>query len=253
MPTSNVYAVPRGRATGIFTSWAECQKQTAGYPGAQFKSFTDVREALQWLNGGPSTSSSTGAAGSSHVTATRRNAKANAQHASATSRSTAAKTRRTAAPAPIIPDEEQDYVIFTDGSCLRNPDGPGGWAAVIREVATGKVTELSAGDPSTTNNRMELTAAIKGLSFPAAPAKVALYTDSQYLKNGFTKHWVEGWKRRGWRKADGQPVLNQPLWQALDALFQKHAVTFHWVKGHAGHPLNERCDQLAKAAALQAR
>ena len=99
---------------------------------------------------------------------------------------------------------------------------------------------------------MELSAAIAALRFPKSPAKVALYTDSQYLKNGITK-WMAGWKRRGWKKADGQPVLNQDLWQELDALYSRHDVTFHWVKGHVGVELNERCDRLAKREAMHYR
>ena len=219
-----VYAVRRGRQTGLFASWAECQKQVTGFPGARFKSFTDAQEAMKWLSGEETSSTP-------KRTVRRR---------------TPAKT---AAPAPVLrPDEEQDYVIYTDGSCLRNPDGPGGWAAVACEVASGEVTELSGGNPSTTNNRMELLAAIKALEFAPAGTKVALYTDSQYLKNGITK-WVAAWKRRGWKKADGQPVLNQSYWIELDKLYAAHDVTFHWVKGHVGVALNERCDQLAKAEA----
>ena len=210
-----VYAVRVGRSCGLFTSWADCEKQVAGFPGARYKSFATAQEALAWLAG------------------------SDAPHAE----------RR---PAPLRPDEAQDFVIYTDGSCLRNPDGPGGWAAVIREVATGAVTELHEGSPSTTNNRMELSAAIAALGFPKHPAKVALYTDSQYLKNGITK-WMSGWKRRGWKKADGQPVLNQDLWQELDALYSRHDVTFHWVKGHVGVELNERCDRLAKSEAMKYR
>lgn len=110
--------------------------------------------------------------------------------------------------APLRPDEEQDFVIYTDGSCLRNPDGPGGWAVVARNVATGEVTELSDGNPSTTNNRMELLAAIMALRFAPEGTKVALYTDSQYLKNGITK-WVAGWKRRGWKKPTASPSLTR--------------------------------------------
>ena len=98
----------------------------------------------------------------------------------------------------------------------------------------------------------KLSAAIAALGFPKHPAKVALYTDSQYLKNGITK-WMSGWKRRGWKKADGQPVLNQDLWQELDALYSRHDVTFHWVKGHVGVELNERCDRLAKSEAMKYR
>lgn len=219
-----VYAVRRGRQTGLFASWAECQKQVTGFPGARFKSFTDAQEAMKWLSGEETSPAP-------KRTVHRK------------------KAAKTAAPSPALrPDEEQDYVIYTDGSCLRNPDGPGGWAAVACEVATGEVTELSGGNPSTTNNRMELLAAIKALEFAPAGTKVALYTDSQYLKNGITK-WVAAWKRRGWKKADGQPVLNQSYWIELDKLYAVHDVTFHWVKGHVGVALNERCDQLAKAEA----
>jgi len=226
-----VYAVRVGRSCGLFTSWADCEKQVAGFPGARYKSFATAQEALAWL------------AGSDAPHMTRRPARPAAR---------AARPQAAALALPLRPDEEQDFVIYTDGSCLRNPDGPGGWAAVIREVATGVVTELHEGSPSTTNNRMELSAAIAALGFPKHPAKVALYTDSQYLKNGITK-WMSGWKRRGWKKADGQPVLNQDLWQELDALYSRHDVTFHWVKGHVGVELNERCDRLAKSEAMKYR
>jgi ribonuclease HI len=145
-----------------------------------------------------------------------------------------------------------DYTIYTDGSCLRNPDGPGGWAVVAKDESTGAVTEQSGGNPSTTNNRMELTAAIKALSFTPAGACIALYTDSQYLKNGLTS-WVAGWKRRKWKKSDGSPVMNKDLWQELDSLARDRNIIYHWVKGHAGISLNERCDVLAKRAAINAK
>ena len=227
-----VYAVRVGRTCGLFTNWPECQKQVAGFHGARYKSFTSAQEALAWLAG-------------SDVPH-----KEPAHPARPLVKPTC--PRPAAVQMPLRPDSEQDFVIYTDGSCLRNPDGPGGWAAVIREVATGKVTELHEGSPATTNNRMELSAAIAALAFPKTPAKVALYTDSQYLKNGITK-WMAGWKRRGWKKADGQPVLNQDLWQELDALYSRHDVTFHWVKGHVGVELNERCDRLAKREAMHYR
>ncbi len=232
--TKKVYAVRVGRTTGVFNSWADCKKQVDGFPAARYKSFTDLAEALRWLNGSD---------------APRR--------APAASAGTAARKRwgtdvpSSASEAGGRPDSEQDFVIYTDGSCLRNPDGPGGWAAVIRDVHTGKITELAGGDPRTTNNRMELSAAIAALTFPQKSAKIALYTDSQYLKNGFTRHWLTAWKKRGWKKADGQPVLNQDLWKQLDALYASHDVTFHWVKGHVGVELNERCDQLAKREAMR--
>ena len=214
MTAKKVYAVARGRAVGIFTSWSECEKQVKGFAGARFQSFTDINAALAWLSGTKDT-----------------------------------PAQKKAAPKAVSP---ADYTIFTDGSCLRNPGGPGGWAMVAKDMATGQVTERSAGEPSTTNNRMELTAAIEALRYAPEGTRVALYTDSQYLKNGITK-WVAGWKRRGWRKADGQPVLNQELWMELDRLYDAHTVDFHWVKGHAGNPLNERCDTLAKQAAMAAR
>lgn len=236
-----VYAVRVGRSCGLFMSWEECKKQVAGFPAARYKSFTNAQEALSWLAGSDTPQAKKAPSGSA----------APFPHAAKPHKSYA----RTASPTPskpLRPDAEQDFVIYTDGSCLRNPDGPGGWAAVVRDVATGKVTELHEGSPSTTNNRMELSAAIAALAFPPEPAKIALYTDSQYLKNGITK-WLAGWKRRGWKKADGQPVLNQDLWQKLDTLYSRHDVTFHWVKGHVGVELNERCDVLAKREAMKYR
>ncbi|WP_182084668.1 ribonuclease HI [Aureimonas sp. ME7] len=133
--------------------------------------------------------------------------------------------------------------IFTDGACSGNP-GPGGWGAILRFGATEK--ELSGGEPMTTNNRMELLAAIEGLGALKRGCAVHLHSDSQYLRDGITK-WIHGWKRNGWRTADKKPVKNAELWQRLDAERQRHEVTFHWVKGHAGHAENERADALARA------
>ena len=142
--------------------------------------------------------------------------------------------------------------VYTDGACSGNP-GPGGWGAVLRYRFNGKVyeKELSGGDASTTNNRMELTAFIEALRQLKEPCEVRLCSDSQYVINGLEKGWAKGWKRRGWKKADGQPVLNQGCWVELDKLYNSHDVTFHWVKGHVGVELNERCDQLAKAQAVK--
>ena len=137
--------------------------------------------------------------------------------------------------------------IFTDGACKGNP-GPGGWGAVIRSGAHEK--ELSGGEPATTNNRMELLAAIRGLEALKRPCRVALYTDSVYVRDGFTK-WIHGWRRNGWRTADRKPVKNAELWQALLDAAEPHQIDWRWVKGHAGHPENERADRLACDAALQ--
>ena len=134
--------------------------------------------------------------------------------------------------------------IFTDGACAGNP-GPGGWAAIL--VAGRHRRELSGYEPSTTNNRMEIMAAIEAFRALRGPSEVDLHTDSQYLRNGMST-WLERWKRNGWRTADRKPVKNDDLWRALDVLAQTHAVRWHWVRGHDGHPENERCDELANAA-----
>lgn len=133
--------------------------------------------------------------------------------------------------------------IHTDGACEGNP-GPGGWAAVLRHGARSR--ELSGGAPATTNNRMELQAAIAALQALKEPCQVKLWTDSEYLRQGITE-WLSGWKRRGWRTADKKPVKNEDLWRALDAATARHQVNWQWLKGHAGHPDNERCDVLARA------
>ena len=130
---------------------------------------------------------------------------------------------------------------FTDGACRGNP-GPGGWGVVLR--AGGRVKELSGGEPATTNNRMELKAAIEALTALKQPCRVDLYTDSTYVRSGITE-WLPAWRARGWRTADKKPVKNQDLWEALAAAAERHEVTWHWVKGHAGHPENERADELA--------
>lgn len=135
--------------------------------------------------------------------------------------------------------------IHTDGACLGNP-GPGGWGALLRHAD--RERELSGGEAHTTNNRMEMLAAIMGLESLKESCRVDLYTDSRYVQQGITD-WLPGWIRRGWRTAGGAPVKNQDLWQRLDAAARRHSVEWHWVKGHAGHADNERVDQLARAAA----
>lgn len=136
--------------------------------------------------------------------------------------------------------------IFTDGACQGNP-GPGGWGAILRYKGTEK--EISGGDPDTTNNRMELTAVIEALRLLKEPCQVTVYSDSQYVCNGITKGWAKGWKSRGWKKSDKSPALNPELWDALLTEIDRHQVEMIWVRGHAGHPENERCDALAVAAA----
>ena len=134
--------------------------------------------------------------------------------------------------------------IFTDGACSGNP-GPGGWAAVLRYGETEK--EIAGGAAATTNNRMELTAAIEALAALKRPCRVRLYTDSQYVRDGITR-WLPQWKARRWRTADRKPVKNADLWQLLDAAAAPHEIDWIWVRGHTGHPENERADALARAA-----
>ena len=144
----------------------------------------------------------------------------------------------------------EGYVtIHTDGACSGNP-GPGGWGAILEW--NGRRKEIKGGDPQTTNNRMELTAAIMALEALRRPCTVEIYTDSQYLRQGITS-WITSWKRNGWRTADRKPVKNVDLWQRLDAALTQHKVRWYWVRGHAGHDLNERADELAREAIKELR
>ena len=131
--------------------------------------------------------------------------------------------------------------VFTDGACRGNP-GPGGWGAILR--TNGREKELYGGEPATTNNRMELTAVIRALEALTRPSRVSVYTDSQYVQKGISE-WIHSWKRRGWKTADKNPVKNEDLWRRLDELAAQHEVKWHWVRGHSGHPENERADELA--------
>ena len=161
---------------------------------------------------------------------------------------TSAHGRRTM-PAAAPGDEPGQVVeIFTDGACQRNP-GPGGWGTILRSGRHEK--EMHGGEPATTNNRMELMAAIQGLESLLRPSSVHLYTDSQYLRRGITE-WLPGWKRNGWMTRDKKPVKNVDLWTRLDEAARRHDVQWFWVKGHAGHPENERADALACRGAEEA-
>jgi ribonuclease HI len=139
-------------------------------------------------------------------------------------------------------ETKQAVTIYTDGACSGNP-GPGGWGAILSYAETEK--EMFGGDRQTTNNRMELMGAIASLESLTRPCPVVLYTDSQYVQKGI-KEWIHGWKKRGWKKADGKPVINADLWQRLDAAAKPHKVDWRWVRGHSGDPMNERADELAR-------
>ena len=140
----------------------------------------------------------------------------------------------------------KEVELFTDGACSGNP-GPGGWGAILR--FGGREKELSGGEPQTTNNRMELMAAIAGLEALNRPCRIELYSDSKYLTDAFNQNWISGWIAKGWNRGKSGPVKNIDLWKRLLKAKEQHQVTFIWVKGHAGHPQNERCDQLATTAA----
>ena len=142
-----------------------------------------------------------------------------------------------------------DVIIYTDGACSGNP-GPGGWGAIL--MSGEHEREIFGGEKLTTNNRMELMAAIKALEALKRPCKVELHTDSQYVRQGITE-WLAGWKKRGWKTAAKAPVKNEDLWRELDAARARHDVAWNWVKGHAGHPLNERADALARKGVDQVR
>jgi ribonuclease HI len=144
-------------------------------------------------------------------------------------------------------NDDPPVIIYTDGGAKPNPNGPGGWAALLMYGEHRK--EISGGEASTTNNRMELTAAIMALEALNRPSRVELYTDSEYLRQGITE-WIRNWKRNNWRTSSKQPVANQDLWMRLDAATQQHRINWRWTKGHAGNIHNERVDQLATAARL---
>lgn len=139
-------------------------------------------------------------------------------------------------------------MIYTDGSCRRNP-GPGGWGAIL--VYGGREREISGGEADTTNNRMELTAAIEALAMLKEPCEVTLTSDSKYLTDAVTKGWVYSWKKKGWKRSGNESVPNTDLWECLLALLDVHNVEFIWVRGHAGHEYNERCDEMAQARSAE--
>ncbi len=224
MAAKKYYAVAAGRSTGIFTDWPSAERQVKGFAGARFKGFADEASARAWLD--------KPAGGGRPQTARPR-------------------TEKSPSPAPLV--AAGTVAVYTDGGCSNNP-GPGGYGVVI--VEDGGQIELSGGYRYTTNNRMEMLAAIVALEEilgrNGVPAPtVLLYSDSSYLVNGIEKGWARGWRARGWKKSDGSQALNSDLWQRLLLLLETLPVTFHWLKGHAGHELNERCDRLAVAALRQ--
>ena len=215
MPGKKFYAVKTGRVPGIYRSWSGpggAQEQVHAYPKAAFKGFATKAEAEAYMTGQDQ------------------------------------KNRPAATPEKQLSGDSgtTDRIeIFTDGGSLGNP-GPGGYGVVI---IAGDRRELSGGYRLTTNNRMELMGAIRGLAAVSPGSQVLLQSDSRYLVDGITRGWATGWRRRGWKKSNGQPTLNADLWEQLLGLVAVRDVQFRWVKGHAGDRENERCDQLARRAA----
>ena len=210
------YAVAKGRQCGIFTDWPSAEAQVKGYAGARFRSFASREEAEKWL--------------------------LNPVHEKR------ARSEGSPGPTQTSPENRQDTItVYTDGGCLGNP-GPGGYGIIIE--AYGEQQEISGGYMLTTNNRMEMMAAVVALEkLRQCAAPINLFSDSSYLVNGITKGWARKWRSKGWRKADGAAVINVDLWQRLLALVEGLDVSFYWVRGHVGNAGNERCDKLAVAAA----
>ncbi len=219
MAKKKYYAIAQGIKPGIYTSWPEAEAQVKGYAGAKFKGFPSREEAEMWIKNPdiPSTKSKSPKKDSPNNTFNK----------------------------PVLADNCIE--IYTDGGAINNP-GPGGYGVVI--IVDGETTELSGGYKNTTNNRMELMACIKGLAaLPVRNRAVALFSDSSYVVNGISKGWAKGWRKRGWMKSDGNPALNPDLWEQLLDTVEGLKIQFYWVKGHNGHSLNERCDQLAVQSA----
>ena len=206
------YAIANGRTTGVVESWDECKKSTQGFSRAKFKGFDTREEAVRWLN--------------------------------------TDKIPLDSQPTRIknVTRNTTDYIIYTDGSCLKNP-GPGGYAAIIIDTYSKNMKEISGGAIATTNNRMELSAAIEALKILPENSDIILYTDSQYLQNAFIQNWLINWKINGWKTATGKEVANKDLWVELDRLVKKHHIDWQWVKGHNNVKYNERCDVLANTEA----
>jgi len=220
MAPKKYYAIASGRTPGIYDNWPAAQAQVTGYPGAKFKGFPTRAAAAAWMK-------------------------------NPTYSQVAKKTRRQAGPAIADTSPKTGEVtIYTDGGARYNP-GPGGYGIV--QIYNGECKELSGGYKLTTNNRMELMGCIVALrQLEHRDKPVTLYSDSSYVVNGIVKGWAKSWQQRGWIKSDKKPAVNPDLWAELLDLVKDLNITFKWVKGHAGNPMNERCDALAVASARQA-
>ncbi|MBI5302760.1 MAG: ribonuclease HI [Chloroflexi bacterium] len=226
------YAVKKGRAPGIYKTWAECEVQVKGFADAIFKGFRTRAEAKKFL------AQDIGERPHSATRAERKRLQVSRRDLDFGDEISRA-TRK---------DDEDRVVIYTDGSSVGNP-GPGGYAAVMMHGAHRK--EVSGGFRLTTNNRMEITAALVGLEMLKRHCAVTVYTDSKYVRDAMMNGWVKRWLKNGWRTREDTPVANMDLWLQLWEQTQKHDVTFEWVRGHAGNAENERCDELATRMAAR--
>jgi len=223
------YAVKRGRAPGIYKTWGECEAQVKGFASAVFKGFRSRAEAKKFLEQ---------AIDEPLPRATR----AERKQLPVSRRESDRAEEREQISSGARNDTNDCVIIYTDGSAVGNP-GPGGYAAVMLSGDYRK--EVSGGFRLTTNNRMEMMAALTGLGLLKRPCAVTIYTDSKYLRDALMNGWVKRWLKNGWRTREDTPVANQDLWRSLWEQMQKHEVKFEWVRGHAGNAENERCDELA--------
>lgn len=231
------YAVRVGREPGIYRTWDECKAQVDGYVNAQYKGFTSHEDAKEYLGLAKTNKSSSGKPAAERPAKTLFNNERQAGYGDDEAR---------AREILETPDGLKHVVIYTDGACLGNP-GPGGYGVVLLHDKHRK--EFSRGYRLTTNNRMEILACIVGLQALKDSCAVTLYSDSQYVVNTMTKGWARRWKQNNWKRKN-ENVPNADLWEKMLELYDRHKIRFNWVRGHAGNKENERCDQLAREAAL---
>ncbi|MEA2102266.1 MAG: ribonuclease HI [Thermodesulfobacteriota bacterium] len=230
--TKKYYAVARGHRPGIYTAWFGpdgAEMQIRGFSGARYKGFASQEEAREWIK-------------NPTITRTRSGVRSGTKTGDATvcyNHSSRSKPVASTVPSDTV-------VIYTDGSCRGNP-GPGGYGAVIMDK--GNRSEISEGYRLTTNNRMEMLACIKALKALKTPSDIILHSDSRYVVNGIVKGWAKKWRAKGWMRNKNDAAENADMWEQLLDACERHRVEFVWVKGHAGHDLNERCDELATSAA----
>jgi ribonuclease HI len=243
------YAVRSGREPGVYLTWDECKAQIDGYPKAEYKGFSSLADAEAYLGYVKTSKPANAEPSAARLFADKPSGKPKTKHR--------ARRRETEAPATELletTDGLKHVVIYTDGACTGNP-GPGGYGVVMLHGESRQ--EMSGGFRLTTNNRMEMLACIVGLRSLNGQCAVSLFTDSQYVCNSMTNGWARRWKNHGWKRVDRdnpdappEDVPNADLWEQMLELCDKHKVRFNWVRGHSGDQENERCDQLAREAAL---